>query len=311
MSPPFDLLPASDPPASVPLPVLSEGVAVLVRPDNRVHVGSDPQHSLVFEFGAPVVAARVADLLRTLTRPRSRRDVATELRALGLDAADLDLILHHLAANDRTSVVAPAHPSKRPSTDGKDEPPGPPELRVRVHGRGPLAAHVTAALAEGRIPVRRSVHRPASGRVVTDWDANLVVLTDFLVHEPWVIGGLMRGGIAHLQVRVRDGVGVVGPLVLPGLSSCLDCVDLHRADLEPVWPLLATQLVRKPGRSSTGIARATAALAFEQVEQLATALRSGDSSTAPHLVNRVLELHPAPPRIEVKTWTPHPLCTCR
>jgi hypothetical protein len=30
-----------------------------------------------------------------------------------------------------------------------------------------------------------------------------------------------RRGVAHLAVRVRDGDGLVGPLVMPGVTSCL------------------------------------------------------------------------------------------
>jgi hypothetical protein len=29
-------------------------------------------------------------------------------------------------------------------------------------------------------------------------------------------------GVSHLAVRVRDGTGLVGPLVIPGVTSCLD-----------------------------------------------------------------------------------------
>ena len=36
--------------------------------------------------------------------------------------------------------------------------------------------------------------------------------------------------------------GVVGPLVLPGRSSCQRCHDLHRADRDPAWPSIAAQL---------------------------------------------------------------------
>ena len=32
-----------------------------------------------------------------------------------------------------------------------------------------------------------------------------------------------RQGVAHLPVRVRDGTGLVGPLVIPGQTSCLGC----------------------------------------------------------------------------------------
>jgi hypothetical protein len=30
-----------------------------------------------------------------------------------------------------------------------------------------------------------------------------------------------RQGVPHLAVRVRDGTGLVGPLVIPGVTSCL------------------------------------------------------------------------------------------
>jgi hypothetical protein len=30
-----------------------------------------------------------------------------------------------------------------------------------------------------------------------------------------------RQGVPHLVVRVRDGTGLVGPLVIPGVTSCL------------------------------------------------------------------------------------------
>ena len=36
--------------------------------------------------------------------------------------------------------------------------------------------------------------------------------------------------------------GVVGPLVIPGLTSCLRCADLHRRDRDPAWHALAVQL---------------------------------------------------------------------
>jgi hypothetical protein len=51
---------------------------------------------------------------------------------------------------------------------------------------------------------------------------DLVVLADFLVADPWVVRELHACGIAHLPVRLRDGTGLVGPLVVPGVMSCLD-----------------------------------------------------------------------------------------
>ena len=67
---------------------------------------------------------------------------------------------------------------------------------------------------------------PASPPETTD----LVVLSDFLVADPRVVRDLHAAGIPHLPVRVRDGTGLVGPLVIPGVTSCLRCADLHRSD---------------------------------------------------------------------------------
>ena len=37
-----------------------------------------------------------------------------------------------------------------------------------------------------------------------------------------MVRDLHSRGVPHLPVRVRDGIGLVGPLVIPGITSCLD-----------------------------------------------------------------------------------------
>jgi 2,4-dienoyl-CoA reductase-like NADH-dependent reductase (Old Yellow Enzyme family) len=51
---------------------------------------------------------------------------------------------------------------------------------------------------------------------------DLVGLTDYLVADPRLVRDLHSWGVAHLPVRVRDGTGLVGPLVIPGVTNCLD-----------------------------------------------------------------------------------------
>ena len=51
---------------------------------------------------------------------------------------------------------------------------------------------------------------------------DLVVLSDYLVADPRMVRDLHSRGVPHLPVRVRDGTGLVGPLVIPGVTSCLD-----------------------------------------------------------------------------------------
>jgi hypothetical protein len=36
-----------------------------------------------------------------------------------------------------------------------------------------------------------------------------------------LVRDLHSHGVPHLAVRVRDGTGLVGPLVIPGVTSCL------------------------------------------------------------------------------------------
>ncbi|WP_279099271.1 hypothetical protein [Gordonia bronchialis] len=282
-----------------PYPMIQPGTPILVRPSNRVHVGTDPACSLIIDVDDPVSASGVADLLRSMQQPCRPEDLVLRARAAGLSTADLDAILHELIDAGKAVTTEPRNTSP---------------LRVRIHGQGPLADLIGALLSDTGIATRHTTRRPATG-AIESWDANLVVLTDFLVHDPSVVSTLNRLRLPHLQVRVRDGIGIVGPLVLPGMSSCLRCADHHRTTLDPDWPLLAAQLVRRPGYGSSATIRATAALAHAQIEQLASALlaagHESSSHPRPRLLDHVLEFRPGTGRLETTYWPPHPLCECR
>ncbi len=103
--------------------------------------------------------------------------------------------------------------------------------------------------------------------------ADLAVLTDFLVSDPRVVRDLHATGVPHLPVRVRDGVGLVGPLVIPGMTSCLGCADLHRSDRDAAWPALAAQLRDTVGNADRATVLATAALALNQIDRVIRAVR--------------------------------------
>jgi hypothetical protein len=69
--------------------------------------------------------------------------------------------------------------------------------------------------------VARIAHTSQPHATVSHAAVDLVVLTDYLVADPRLVRDLHSQGVPHLPVRVRDGTGLVGPLVIPGVTSCL------------------------------------------------------------------------------------------
>lgn len=81
---------------------------------------------------------------------------------------------------------------------------------------------------------------------------SLVVLAprdDVAVHAPAPDDPLVASGTPHLYAGVVEGTGVVGPLVLPGVTSCAGCLHEGRTDRDPVWPRLVAQWRSGSGRS--------------------------------------------------------------
>ena len=62
---------------------------------------------------------------------------------------------------------------------------------------------------------------------------DLVVLARAWAASDPLVAEVHRAGVPHLVATVRGQTGVVGPLVVPGATSCLRCADLHRAAVDP------------------------------------------------------------------------------
>ena len=149
---------------------------------------------------------------------------------------------------------------------------------IRIHGRGPLSDLLASALRCSGARIKHSSQRHAG---VTAETTDLVVLSDSLVADPRMVRELHAARIPHLPVRVRDGTGLVGPLVLPGVTSCLRCADLHRSDRDAAWPAVAAQLRDTVGSADRATVLATAALALNQVDRVIAAVRGGVNRSRP------------------------------
>jgi bacteriocin biosynthesis cyclodehydratase domain-containing protein len=113
----------------------------------------------------------------------------------------------------------------------------------------------------------------------------------------------------HLPVIIRETTAVIGPLVLPGRTPCLRCVELIRGDRDPVWPVLAAQLLGEPhGIDPCDIVLASAAASIVALHVLAW-LDRGERELPP-TVGGVLELSLVDLRLRRRTVGAHPGCGC-
>ena len=143
---------------------------------------------------------------------------------------------------------------------------------------------------------------PAGGRTTLP---DLVVLTDrgALDTSP----SLLRLDVPHLVALVREDVGQVGPLVLPGRSACLTCLDLVRTGLDPGWPALAVQL----DQATRSVPACDGVLAVAVAAQAALqALELLERQRTPATVGGTLELELPGWRWRRRSWPQHPECPC-
>ena len=266
---------------------------VLCRPDGTVQVGWDPRRAVVVRPPTGLSSSVLTTMLRTLQGAATTPDLQSVAAKHGADTAVVADLVTHLVERGIVTVA--------PSTRVR-------AASIRVHGTGPLSDLLTASLRCSNVRVSKSTRTNAS-----TGKADLVVLTDYLVADPRLVRDLHDAKVAHLLVRVRDGTGLVGPLVIPGATSCLRCADLHRTDRDAAWPALAAQLCHTVGNADRATVLATAALALNEIHRVIRAVRSGsarDAAVAPATLDTTLEFDVARGAVESRRWSRHPDCSC-
>ncbi|WP_341717488.1 TOMM precursor leader peptide-binding protein [Micromonospora sp. FIMYZ51] len=160
----------------------------------------------------------------------------------------------------------------------------------------PLGEVTRAALARtapgtGTCPLRR--HRP-----------DLVVLLGADRPAALLAAAHAQRRRPHLLVDVREGVPVIGPLVRPPAGPCLHCLDLHRGDRDPDWPVLAAQLASTPATPTCAVSTQLAAIGYA----VSQALSQLDGGT-PETLGGAVEVGTAG-SLRHRHWPPHPRCGC-
>ncbi|MDN5761538.1 MAG: hypothetical protein L0H41_04390 [Microlunatus sp.] len=150
----------------------------------------------------------------------------------------------------------------------------------------------------GRVLVANHWSKPDGERL----DLTVVVSSTLEVDRA-VVTGLTHDGAPHLLVRPRANGAVVGPLVLPGQSSCIRCSDLLRSRADPSWPRMLAQLCRIPGSWHP--------LAVDWASAQATTQVLAHLSGRPtETRSATLELGPRDWAWTRRTWPADPACGC-
>lgn len=161
---------------------------------------------------------------------------------------------------------------------------------------GRLAAH----LATAGIPF--DLARDAEGQR----DGVALIVADHVL-APARAARWLAVDATHLAVVFGDQAVTIGPLVVPGTTPCLRCVDEYRIDADPAWTTLAAELLgRRP--AATG---SDPACLFDAAAVVARMLARLQTGTPTGLEGASIRLDGGTGAVSRRAWIGHDRCTCR
>lgn len=185
---------------------------------------------------------------------------------------------------------------------------------VSVRGAGPLADAVCLALAGsgiGNVVSAGSPHSSSRRHRRTAGDRSCQVLCDAPHPDGAFDADAMALDLPHIAVTAFGAQAVIGPLVIPGHTSCLRCRDLHRADADPAWPRLSAQWAHRPPQTpavSAALVHVAGALTALQVLAL---IDTPDGSIPPlPTLNAALLVTLPDTGVRTEPRPAHALCGC-
>ena len=297
-------------------PALRPGLLPLWRAKDTVQIGIDPRRAVAISG-----LSEAAEVVRLLDGSRDRDQLIAEAGRRGVPAALTERVIGLLAAAGAivdfpSEILRSMQPELRrqlmpvlttASLSAQDGDGGASLLArrssctVQVRGCGPVAALVADLLTCSGLAAAGPASAPRQAR-----PPDLLVL----VGRPSLdeTTELLRSRQTYLAVCADEAIGVVGPLVRPGVTACLRCIDLAKAQRDLAWPLILAQLAgRSAEPSGCDAVLATSVAAQAATQALAFADRS---QPPPATVNATLELVLPSWQWRRRSWLPHPACIC-
>lgn len=244
--------------------------------------------------------ASYSRLARRLGAPQARAmELVRALRGAGV------LLSQRHGSSHRPDRVGPAQAALAYGCHSDDLAVERASRRIGVMGRAPMTTAIAGRLRSsgiGHVTIEPVVPRDAR-------DLVLVIGND-LIHP--VLGrDLLRRDQPHLAVVVAETGGTIGPLVVPGSTCCLRCVELYRRDRQPWWPVVAAQLCL-PGTSAFTDAPPIDEAVIDGLSALAVmhALTFVDGYVTPASYSATVELSVATGATSTTPLPAYPDCGC-
>jgi bacteriocin biosynthesis cyclodehydratase domain-containing protein len=252
---------------------LDPGVAMVWRDPFSLQFGVEPVRAILRE-----VTNAEERMIAALSAGVSRSGLSMIATASGAEERDTVRLLKQL---DPLLLPAPQPVSQH---------------RVSIVGSGPTVDQLASALAIAGVQV-------VVGASVADPGCDLGVAVGHYVLDPQSYGFWLRRDLPHLPVLFGDESATVGPLVEPGVTACLYCLEHYRRDADASWSAIASQLWGRRGCAETPLlAMEVAARVARSVLRRLDGVRSASATSV---------------RIDVATgeatrrmWLPHPDCGC-
>jgi bacteriocin biosynthesis cyclodehydratase domain-containing protein len=298
-------------------PALRAGLRPLWRDQDTVQLGVDSRRAIA------VAGARgAAHVIRLLDGSRSRDQIVADASRLGVPAPVAEHVIALLAAAGAiidfpadalrsmprelrlhlVPVLAVASLSSQDADGGVRLLARRSVAVVQVRGNGAIADLAADLLTRSGIAAGVT----DTEQLTNDRDPDLTILVGY--RQPEHLAELHQRRLPHLAVCVSEAIGVVGPLVQPGRTACLRCLDFARVDRDSAWPLILAQLpASRMDATASDPVLATAVAAQAAAQALAFVDRPEQDAAT---VNGTLELAMPTWQWRRRSWPPHQACTC-
>lgn len=209
---------------------LPTSTAILARPTIGLQFGVLPHESMILPLPKSVNPSQVAHVFALARSGIGFDELHQKLGYCGVDEEDARLILSEMV---RAEILRPSQA----------------DVDFHVLASGVSSERLEPVLEALGLSFRIT-SAPSEAR------RSLIVLPGAVFPTPDVQHALMVNRVAHYPAGIVDGRNVLGPLVVPGVTPCLACMDSYYGQIDDGWRGVRLQATGRPGSTERHLVQA-------------------------------------------------------